>query len=65
MEQALAIMMVLGIFVAIPCIIGFAIVGAVRLFGRKAEVARPKVGTLVEATPAVKREAVGAGWKGG
>ena len=31
METMLAVLVALGIFVGIPCVIGFAIVGAVRL----------------------------------
>jgi hypothetical protein len=36
MEMTLAILMVLGIFVGIPAVIGFAIVGTYALVNRKA-----------------------------
>ena len=40
MEMALAILMVLGIFVVIPALIGFTIAGAYTLTGHKAKKAK-------------------------
>jgi len=48
MEIALAILMVLGIFVGIPALIGFAIAGTYILSGRRVRRAQPA--KAVEAT---------------
>jgi flagellar biosynthesis component FlhA len=55
MELALAILMVLGIFVGVPAVIGFAIAGAYMLRDRQVRrVKRAKV--LAEATEALERK---------
>ena len=49
METTLAILMVLGIFVGIPAVIGFAIAGAHILADRRAAEVKQKVKVLGEA----------------
>ena len=64
MELALAILMVLGIYVGIPVVIGFAILSAVGLSRRRAQAG--KAGAEFEGKPAeAEREAVGAGQRSG
>jgi len=47
MEMALAILLALGIFVGIPAVIGFGIVGAVVLRGRVRAARTARVGRAV------------------
>ena len=49
MQTTLAILMVLGIFVGIPAIIGFAIAGAYILKSRRTVKAEPKAEAVTEA----------------
>jgi hypothetical protein len=63
METALAILVVLGIYVGIPAAIGFAILGTVALSRRKAQPSQAEA--EFEGKPATaERELVGAGRTG-
>jgi len=66
MELVLAILLVLGIYVAIPVIIGFAILGGMWLSGRRAEEGKAETRAEVEGKPAeVEREVVGVAGRRG
>jgi len=49
MEMTLAILMVLGIFVGIPAVIGFTIVGAYALKAQRVQKAKTQVKAVAEA----------------
>ena len=76
METTLAILLALAIYIGIPAIIGFAIVGAVILAGRKRRAQAPEAEAMLQRLKPVEtelepnlaeeeREPVGAGQKHG